>query len=51
MKELREKIKEIILTEVETDSKYHGLDEYSVDVAVNQIMIEVEKSKTKTDEQ
>ena len=41
--ELREKLKEIILTEVETDSEYHGLDEYSVNTAVNVIMAAVEK--------
>lgn len=51
MKELREKIKEIILTEVESVSKYHELDKYSVDDALNLIMIEIEKSKIKTDEQ
>ena len=41
--ELREKIREIILKEVETDSKYHGLDEYSVDTAVNNVMVAIEK--------
>jgi hypothetical protein len=36
--ELKQKIIEIILAEVETDSEYHGLDEYSVNAAANAIV-------------
>ena len=41
VEDFKKSIKEIILREVETDSKYHGLDEYSVDTAVSQIMLKL----------
>jgi hypothetical protein len=41
MEELKHKIKQIILEQIETDSKYHGLDKHSVDVAVEMIMGEI----------
>ena len=45
MEKLREKIKQIILKEVESDSpQYHGIDEYSVNDAVNLIMVEIQNS-------
>jgi len=34
---MKDKIKEIILQEIETDSKYHGLDMYSVNTGVHQL--------------